>query len=505
MATRPAFSVLVFALAGCIGDNEVVIHGGGDGGGSPGADPTVGEDNPEGGATHGGGGGEGGEGSDSSGGYEDGCGDGVMASSEECDDGNEADGDGCESDCRVTIGVRTFALGGAHTCVVDYDGQLRCWGDNTYGQLGYASLGLPNVGATFTPAVFDRTVSIKGAVSQLALGVEHTCALTVDGAVYCWGRNDAGQLGYGHTEDLGDEPGEAPIDVGPVQLPTSALSVAAGSSHTCALLDDGELHCWGDGSRGQLGIGDGFDGDIGAGLDPYPRAVDGPPLETLGMAPRSVQIGVGAFGCVTDPADDVYCWGANECGQLGIGSDVDAPAMTGPALLGQRVMQMAIGQAHACATNELFEVLCWGAGGSGQLGYARTDDIGDDEPPRAGVVDLGGYEARQLAAGADFTCALLEDASVRCWGSGAMGQLGYGTTQTVGDDESPADWPGFGPVHLLMPATEIAAGAHHVCARTADAQLRCWGSGADGRLGYADETDVGADPDSLPMHPVPIF
>jgi cysteine-rich repeat protein len=520
MATRPALSVLVFALAGCIGDNDVMIHGGGDGGGSDGAEPMDGDassgddgddtdGDPGGPDTHGGGGGETSDGAGESGEDQDPCGDAVLASFEQCDDGNEIDGDGCESNCRITIGVERFGLGGAHTCAVDYFGDVRCWGDNAHGQLGYASLGVQNVGANITPIAFNRDVSIGAPVNRIELGMDHTCAVTNVGEVYCWGRNDAGQLGYGHTDDLGDEPGEAPSDVGPVPLGAAALSIAAGRDHTCALLVNGELRCWGGGARGQLGIGDGFAGSVGAGIKPYARAADGPAIDMLGVGTRAVHIGVGEFGCVIDRERRVYCWGANESGQAGIGRDfdigVDEPAMKVPAQVEDLVLRIAVGDAHVCVATETFAVQCFGRNASGQLGNASTDDIGDDEPPQDGRVHLDGHDAQQLAAGADFTCVLLDDASVRCWGSGAFGQLGNAHTETVGDDEYPADWPGFGSVPLLAPATAIAAGAHHVCARTGDAELRCWGSGADGRLGYGDEDNVGDGPGALPMLPVPIF
>jgi cysteine-rich repeat protein len=523
MQTRPVLPVLVFALAGCsIGDNDVVLHGGGDGGGSTGDEPMDGETSDDGGDdepdTQGGDGeggdvpdddDDGGESGESGEDYDDACGDAMLATFEQCDDGNQIDGDGCESNCRVTIGVSTFALGNAHTCAVDYFGDVRCWGSNRHGQLGYASDGIDGVGANMTPAAFGRTVSIGAPVARVALGTDHTCALAVDGAVYCWGRNDDGQLGYGHTDAIADEPGETPESVGPVALGAPAVGIAAGLSHTCALLGNGELRCWGEGSRGQLGIGDGFDGRVGAGQHPYPEVADAPSIDMLDVTTRGIHIGVGEFGCVANDMRRLYCWGANEDGQLGIARDtdvgVDDPAMKQDALLQDRTLRIAVGEAHVCVVTDAFAVQCFGRNTSGQLGYARVDDIGDDEAPLDGVVHLDGHHAVEVAAGADFSCALLDDASVRCWGAGEYGQLGSGFTATMGDNENPADSPAFMAVPVMGFATDIDAGAHHICARTADAKLHCWGRGADGRLGYGDENNVGDSPAALPVKAVPLF
>lgn len=508
--------MLVFALVGCIGDNDVILQDGGDGGGSVGEDPddetggSVDDDDgrlPEGNSSSGSGGGNADDDDDDA--PADPCGDGHVASFEQCDDGNTIDGDGCESTCRITIGVAAFEAGGAHTCAVDYFGDVRCWGSNDHGQLGYATLGLEEVGAHMIPAVFGRSVSIGAQVRQVALGAEHTCALTVDGDIYCWGRNDSGQLGYGIDEDLGDDPGEAPSDIGPVAFDLPAIAVSAGAAHTCALFDDGGLRCWGDGRRGQLGIGDGFADTVGAGVAPYARAAEGPGIDMFGVVTRSVHVGVGDFGCIVDATGLTRCWGANESGQLGLGDDadlgVDVEPMQHAAILDEQTRRIAVGEAHVCLVNDKLRVQCFGRNDSGQLGYARVDDIGDDEEPLDGVVHLDGHAAKLVAAGADFSCALLDDGSVRCWGSGAYGQLGNGHVDTIGDDEAPADSPMFVAVPLMLPATHIDAGAHHVCARTIDASLHCWGLGADGRLGYGTDANVGDSPATLPVPAVPVY
>ena len=142
---------------------------------------------------------------------------------------------------------------------------------------------------------------------------------------------------------------------------------------------------------------------------------------------------------------------------------------------------------HSCAIITDGTVRCWGRGGEGRLGYGNTSDIGDDETPGSvGPVDLGtGRTAVAISAGsARHTCALLDDGAVRCWGSGTLGRLGYGNTTTIGDDETPGS---VGPVDLGAGRTAVAitTGADHTCALLDDGTVRCWGT-ASGQLGYGD-------------------
>ena len=128
---------------------------------------------------------------------------------------------------------------------------------------------------------------------------------------------------------------------------------------------------------------------------------------------------------------------------LGTGSEFDVgddetPALAGRVDVGEEVVHLAAGQTHNCALLQHGRVRCWGAGEHGRLGYANTNNVGDDETPAsAGDVNVGG-EVTQLAAGGFHTCALLSNGCVRCWGLSDHGQLGYGNRTSVGDDEAPA-------------------------------------------------------------------
>jgi alpha-tubulin suppressor-like RCC1 family protein len=167
----------------------------------------------------------------------------------------------------------------------------------------------------------------------VAGGHNHTCALLDDGAVKCWGHNAYGQLGLGDVDDRGDEPGEMGDALPAVDLGTgrTATAVACGGWHTCAVLDNGEVKCWGHNQRGLLGLGDAAQrgdnpGEMGEAL----------PAVDLGAGQPAVAIGCGEYHtCVLRGDDSVKCWGGNEHGQLGLG-DIefrgDEPGEMGDAL-----------------------------------------------------------------------------------------------------------------------------------------------------------------------------
>lgn len=148
------------------------------------------------------------------------------------------------------------------------------------------------------------------------------------------------------------------------------------------------------------------------------------------------------------------------------------------------------GAQHTCVLFNDGAVRCWGVGADGRLGSGSSASVGDTKTPRDGKdVGLGG-KATALAAGAGHSCALLESGAVRCWGDGSFGQLGHGTKDDLGDDEEPAT---AGDVPLGERATAIAAGDKHSCALLASGTVRCWGSndfrqlGTTARVGGSDQ------------------
>lgn len=170
------------------------------------------------------------------------------------------------------------------------------------------------------------------------------------------------------------------------------------------------------------------------------------------------------------------------CG-LGLGGSSDSSS-TSPS----GALQVVAGDYHTCALLPSRKVRCWGDAQYGQLGYGNTNEIGDDEMPyTAGDVDVG-EGVIQLTAGQYHTCALLFGGHVRCWGAGNHGRLGYGNTNNIGDNETPAS---AGDVDVGGAVTQLTAGYEHTCAVVSGKSIRCWGHANFGQLGYGNTTDVG--------------
>ena len=202
--------------------------------------------------------------------------------------------------------------------------------------------------------------------------------------------------------------------------------------------------------------------------------------------------------CVILSEGRLRCWGSNSYGQLGYGhtrniGDNETPASAGDVNVGAKVSQIAVGSSHSCALLESGSVRCWGYNGSGQLGYGHTDTIGDNETPAsAGDVDLGpGIMVTQVAVGDAHSCALLSTKRVRCWGYNDSGRLGYGHTEDIGDDETPASAASGGDLDLGGDVSQIAVGAYHSCALLDSNDVRCWGDNGSGQLGYGSKNTVG--------------
>jgi alpha-tubulin suppressor-like RCC1 family protein len=329
-------------------------------------------------------------------------------------------------------------------------------------------------------------------VTSIAAGGDHACALFSTGQIKCWGRNDRGQLGLGDTADRGALPGQMGanlpfVDVDPIR---TVKSLALGNDHTCAILNDDNVKCWGENSSGQLGVGDSADrgttpGDMGAALP----TVD---LGT-GLVARQVTVGF-AHTCARLNDDTLKCWGNNSLGQLGVvptasrGDDVGEMGDACPImdLGGVTVNSVAAGDAHTCARASDNTLRCWGYALFGQLGTGT----------RIQGVPLGtGIAAASVALGYTHSCARLSDGTVKCWGDNSAGQLGLGDTSNRGGsaatmgDQLPA-------VPLGGNADRLVSGSSHVCAQTGQ-RWTCWGKNNQGQLGYGDLADLGDGPGEL--------
>lgn len=361
-----------------------------------------------------------------------------------------------------------ISAGEFHTCAIldAIPGDLICWGFNGNGRLGYPTPrpSTDNVGDNEVPGDVGPVDLGGRKVKAIAAGGAHTCAILDDDTVRCWGYGFYGQLGYGNPPplpgtptvepdpvDIGDD--ENPGDVGPVNLGEgrTAKAITAGNLHTCAILDNDALRCWGNGANGQLGYGN--QANVGD-RDPPNFA----PTVDVGGPVKAVSAGVAqTCALLADAAGSVRCWGFAGNGRLGYGPSVttpvgdnEVPSSVGPLSLGGAASAVAVGDGHACALLDLGRVRCWGFNIDGRLGYGHRNDIGDDElPSAAGPVDLGaGRSARAIALGARHTIARLDDGDVRAWGYGGNGRLGYCSEANIGDNEVPG---AVGPVNLGVP------------------------------------------------------
>jgi alpha-tubulin suppressor-like RCC1 family protein len=334
------------------------------------------------------------------------------------------------------VGLRSVLAidaGGSHTCAVLGDRTLRCWGNNSSGQLGQ--------GDTDTrgdePDEVERLPAIELGdgvdIVEISAGLRHTCALLQNGSVKCWGDNSLGQLGVGDTEARGDEPGEMGQALPAVELGGSAVSISAGEFSTCAVLTNGDARCWGRDFIVECGriLGDSpaevADSQVASGESPFSR------------------VAVGSIHACTWPLDGpVSCWGRSRGGQLGTAAPSPVPRVVD--LSRRKLVTATVGPSHSCAVLE-GEVQCWGVNQFGALGLGRTDiAIGDTYPENGepseldglGFVDLtdeNGVVPRvtDISAGDNFTCAVLDGASVKCWGANQSGQLGLGDTLPRGE------------------------------------------------------------------------
>jgi len=327
----------------------------------------------------------------------------------------------------------------------------------------------------------EFTVTAPNASTVMSLGSDHACVLASDGDVKCWGANNVGQLGQGHIENMGDEVAEMGQDLPYVLFPenTTAYAVSAGGEHTCYLVTtpttDGMPLCLG--RVNLLGYGWSDDGAIGDGYQEDASQMPDWPLPT-GRHVGQIEAGWN-HTCALFDDGSMGCWGDNTHGQLGTGNTsflgdaadevgdglalVDLPADT-------TVTSMALGWDHTCVLYSTGDVACWGNNAHGQLGLGSTTTVGDGAGEMgSNLVNISlpsGVNATSITAGDGFTCAVFSDESIRCWGRNDVGQLGQGNTATYGDNggETVGGLSAISLGSTYASGTKILdAGRDHVC------------------------------------------
>ncbi len=371
-------------------------------------------------------------------------------------------------------GVKAIAGAASHhKCALLEDGGVKCWGRNDAGQLGignYADTSAP------LPVLDGEDRPLTGATA-IAVGLYHSCALLADETAVCWGWNGMGQLGAGS--------GAFSSRALPVRLSEEGgalggvAQLALGYGHSCALLKDGSVACWGSNEVGQLGQQE-------AG---NPASSDYPLAVSLGEAFEAVAIGAGyGHSCAIDGAGAVKCWGWNVYGQLGnaAAGRTSAQPVAVDAMAGAR--SLALGEAHSCALLEGGRAKCWGNNSLGQFGNGvEAVNAGYALLPSA-VVELEG--AVDVAAGYLFSCALVveegADGEARCWGNNEFHQLGNGNVTSSQRFPSEVQLSNGSSMDGIA---ALALGYTHACALLRNGTAWCWGDNGVGQLGNG--TSVG--------------
>jgi len=336
---------------------------------------------------------------------------------------------------------RQVSAGGYQTCAIRIDGTLWCWGTDGSFRDSDEHVWVPT------------QVSSRTDWDSVTVGGDHACALTSLGTRFCWGNNDGGQLGLG----------DATYRPTPVQAGSSDpvwVSLAAGGSSTCGISNLHQLWCWGGGRSGQLGLGDTLSrsspGRVGTRSDW-----------------ASVDLGT-VHTCALTTDGTRYCWGLNTQGELGLGT-IDTSAHTVPTSVpGEGTwLSLSVGDHHSCGVLANRRIYCWGNNSFGELG---TGDHTDHSTPTR---ITSGSTWTAVEAGAS-TCGIYHDGTRFCWGNNLYGTLGIG------------DWTDRAkPIRLLdgWVWEQLAMGEGHTCGIRSTGTLYCWGENQYGQVGTGDTTN----------------
>ena len=335
----------------------------------------------------------------------------------------------------------TVSAGYLHTCAVTSKGAARCWGANEYGQLGNNS--------TTDSSTPVGVYGLGSKVKNITSGYLHSCALTTNGRVWCWGNNTYGQLGNNSTTNSA-----RPVAV--AGLGRGVRAIDAGWFDTCAITARGAVKCWGNNSYGQLG-----NNTTTSSLTP---------VQVHGLTRGAKAVSASYFHtCAITAKGAAKCWGNNSWGELGDNTANESAKPVGVYGLNKRVKQISAGYTSTCAVTTKGAAKCWGSNLYGQLGDNSTTTTGKP----VNVYGLGS-DIKSVKAGGYHACALTTAGGVRCWGLNDEGQLGDNST--------------ISSLKPVVVATAdkmrvITSGFEHTCAMTAQRAITCWGYNQRGQLG----------------------
>jgi len=314
------------------------------------------------------------------------------------------------ADFRLRVGLQNksayfkklaeYGSGYEHNCAIMSDDSVYCWGNGQYGALGTNSTN----SSTIPVPVYTQDVLNGKTIKQITTGYYHTCVIASDNKDYCWGSGAVGRLGNGGIIQR-----NAPYPVR--ETTTTVISqIAAGNEHTCSLNSEGKLHCWGRGINGELGR-DVF-------LASYtPAAVN---MSNFGAESVKQVVAGDKFTCASTVEGTAFCWGYNATGRTGVGSvagRTQYPTKV-KGFNGKKVESISAGDSHACAViSGGQEVYCWGRNHNGQLGNTASGYRNTASRASFGSSILsGGKTIKNVYAGGEFTCMVLNTGEIYCWG-----------------------------------------------------------------------------------------
>ncbi len=445
------------------------------------------------------------------------CGDGLVLGEEACDDGNILFGDGCSADCQVETGwscagepsVCTPVCGddlivgpevceglelGGETCpgLGYYRGDLACSADcmsydeshcdgfcgdgvleQTEGeeceephesQEGCKNLLYPGgILGCDNQCRWDESTCLQWV--QVSAGHEHTCGLMSDGTLWCWGLNDYGQLGQGTTGGQMSTPQQVSF------MGTDTAVVESGDYYTCVIRHNRTLWCWGDNRSGQLGNGTKTNSTVPVQV--IISAVE--PLAPVKQVSARLN-----HACAIRENGSLWCWGNNANGRLGDDSTNERLNPIGVPGMNAGVTQVSAGVHHTCAIRSTGEVFCWGLNDRGQLG----DNSTTERRTPVAVVWPGLENVPAIAdvtTGEKHTCVLLVAGAAYCFGDNGNGRLGDNTTTHRSVPTA--------VVGMDTDVRDLEIGYRHSCAIKTDDSAWCWGDNNAGRLGDGTTTD----------------
>lgn len=380
--------------------------------------------------------------------------------------------------CRngACAGVAEIDSGADHTCARFADGSVRCWGNNSRGQLGTTGLS----GAWAAPWA--------SGFAAVRVSHRHRCGIRRDRTVWCWGYGELGQLGNGSRA-----PSSGPVATGVKALALDSGALDLGADHGCAVVSGGRVTCWGRNDQGQLGSGVAPASPLTSPVPATGRIRHAAPQLIAGLEQATSLHLDGLRTCALQQSGGMRCWGLRfEAMPIVMPAPVPAgdkpPEIPKDVLAASRdkpapvtgltdATAVSCGGHHCCALRKSGSVSCWGSGKQGALGTGNQNDS------FVAVAVNGVNDARSIGVGQRHACALRSDGSVLCWGANDRGQLGTGLAKPFDVAKVIAT---LGKVRHLSVADE------HVCVLLESGGVSCWGDNRAGQLGRGAATGGGA-------------